>query len=909
MGSAAPSVRRWLSVTLLLAAVLSFVALWPYAESPSDRIDLPALGSQPYGQTTAGRPPAATVGVGLSPGRTVPVSVEVYLSDDPSGDQDHQHGAGLAMLSAGAETVGGAVAVADGSRSFVVHGVGERHLAYRIEVDDLWSDWQTLSTGSHEAPDGLPGEEGASSRSRTVATPVVLPAAATTLEFVIIGGDTSSFDVTFIGSVSSDQPPNPAGAVIGDGTAALVASPSIIARDQWATFGWDYANESCDEGPSVADHLSAVVIHHTVTDNNYAEEDVVDLMRAIHYSHVVINGWCDIGYNFVVDRFGRVWEARTGSISEAVIGGHARGFNTSTVGVALLGQHHPGGRPTSADVSTVAESAVEAVAHWKLGIHGVDPGGMTWLRNRASDPPLRLAGDSWHYLPTVVGHRDLGVTSCPGGHGADLVNDLPAALVARRDVALPYTFANWQAHSHGPGFVTADGLGGVRPAGTASPWPQAPAGLSGGETAIAVGGNFDGGYLLTSAGSIVAYGAAPGASGAGPIAGAVDISVRSDGQSGWVLDGAGTLHGFGGTGNLAPSGGVTGPIAASVDDGGRGYVIDEGGVLHAVGGAAVTASETSAAPGVKAIDVAIDPQHDGEPRGWVLDQTGRLHGFGGAPSTRVTPLRAVVAVAAAGPGPGGWVLDTSGQLWPFGGARLVFPVSTNAAAGNVVDIANVGTIYRPEFVDGPDAAYVERIYELFLGRTATPLEADLQVTELEQGPGRLNLTATLATSEYWAGDTLDRMYADVLGRPPDDEGRTYWMQEIGSGLTLQDLGTYFYGSEEYAAASGSNESYVSGLYRILLEREPDSEGLAYWVGLLDSGEATPPDVAHSFYASIESRRDRSRALHQRIMGAAPSDEDAEEWAERLLAAGDVAVAAEMAASYDFYQQSTDGSSP
>ena len=136
----------------------------------------------------------------------------------------------------------------------------------------------------------------------------------------MVGGDTSSFDVTFLRSSAPDgETPTelaPAGAVIGS-TGTLVEAPPIIPREQWASGTWDYQNEACDEGPWVADHLQAVVVHHTVTANNYAEADVDDLLRAMYYSHVVVNGWCDIGYNFVVDRFGRIWEARTGSIEEA----------------------------------------------------------------------------------------------------------------------------------------------------------------------------------------------------------------------------------------------------------------------------------------------------------------------------------------------------------------------------------------------------------------------------------------------------------------------------------------------------------------------------------------------------------------------------------------------------------------
>lgn len=906
MGSAASSLRRWLSVALLLAAGVGLAVLWP----GSDPVDLPTIRSQPDDAVAVGLPTARTATLELGPGRRVPAvagdeAVAVGIADDGG----HEEPTEIQRLEVGDPTVGAVIDVAAEASMFIAHGVSQRHLAYRFNDNGRWGEWSGLSAGADESPDGLTGGEGYQTGA-LAGPPVPIPLGVSEVELVITGGDTSSFDITFLDLGNEPKLPAPAGAAIGEGVAAQVVAPPIIEREQWATFEWDYQNESCQGGPSVADHLAAVVVHHTVTTNNYSEAATVDLLRAIHYSHVVINGWCDIGYNFVVDRFGRVWEARTGSIDDAVIGGHARGFNTSTMGVALLGQHHPGARPAVATVSDPASSAVEALAKWKLGIYGVDPAGKSWLRNRSTRAPLRLAGDSWHYLPAVLGHRDLGVTSCPGNHGATLVDQLPSRLAATRDVSLPYSFVGWQAHSHGPGFVVVDGLGGIRPAGASSPWSQAPAGLSGGDTAVAVGGGLGGGYLLTTSGTLVGYGIAPAVSGT-PTGSAdvVDLVVRSDTQSGWVLDGSGTLHGFGGAADIAAAEPVGSAVAAAVLDDGRGYIVGRSGELQGVGGSPPMSIDSALSAGVDAIDVDITVGLGGAISGFVLDETGRIHGFGGQPSTRVTPPEAVVAIAAADPGSGGWVLDKHGQLWPFGGARLIFPVSTNATAGNAVDLDNVGTVYSPSFVNGDTSRFISSAYGLFAGRAPTSIELDLEATDLEQGASRVDLTSALATSEFWTGAKLDQMYRDVLDRNPDPEGRAYWLSEIGGGLTLQDLGTYFYGSQEYANAAGSTEAYVTGLYNVLLNRAPDPDGLAYRVGVLGSGEAKPPDVANGFYASIESRRDRVAALHQQILGAAPNDEETTSWADRLLAVGDVGVAAEMAASNEYYRLAVDGPEP
>lgn len=935
MGSAAPSLRRVVPLSLLVLVGVSTAALGfgliqgmrtPTTESeassspsgiPND-VEQASLGSEPVSGETlealAG-PEATTVTVAMEPGWKVPdtdhgsftLSDGSYLTIDEHDDE-------VEVLDPGSPTVGGRLRIGPERTMVIVHGAAPRRLAYRVNADGEDGHWHVLSITMDEGPDGLSGGEGHGGRLMS-AGPLFVEAGHTGIDFAVIGGDTSSFDVTLLGADMTrfERPDQveeptlpPAGATVGQ-AGELVQQPSILSRDQWADESWDYQKEACDEGPSVADRVQAVVLHHTVTDNGYSEADVDDMLRAIYYSHVVVNGWCDIGYNFVVDRFGRIWEARTGSIDDAVIGGHARGFNTGTVGIALLGQHQSGAHPASVNVSSPAEVAVEALAHWKLGIHGVDPAGKTWLRNRSSATPARLAGKSWHYVPTILGHRDLGVTSCPGSRAVSLVNDLPALLAASRDVSLPYSFVDWQAHSHGPGFVVAESGGGIRPAGAATPWSQAPAGLNGDSPVIAVGGSLDGGYLLSGDGTVTGFGSAPAiAEKPGGAAIVVDLFVRVDGQSGWVLDQTGVLHGFGGLADTGTDSIAPGPIAVALNETGVGYVLGTTGTLYPVGGAAPLQINGQLATNAVAVDLDLRP--DGV-SGWVLDSTGKVHGFGGAPTGQVEPPAAVRAIAAASTGTGGWVLDAHGQLWPFDGARLVFPVSTNATAGNAVDIAHAGSVYSPEFTNGDDAKFIRAIHQLLLGTEPSTVEVELEVTALEQGTSRSALTEVMARSDYWSGSSIDEIYRNVLEREADADGRSYWLTEIQRGLQLQDLGTYFYGSAEFAAKAGGTEAYVADLYNLLLQRAPDLDGLEYWVGLLESGQALPPDVAHGFYASIESRRERASALYQRVFGEVPDDDDRQYWAERLLAVGDAGVAAELAASSDYYSLVVDGPEP
>jgi hypothetical protein len=116
-------------------------------------------------------------------------------------------------------------------------------------------------------------------------------------------------------------------------------------------------------------------------------------------------GWNDIAYNFAVDRFGRIWEARGGGVSRLVVGGHSQGFNTSTTGVMVLGDFTTA-TPTQASVDSVAE-----IIGWKFARHQQDVRGSTQFTSLGGP---RYESGTVVQLPKIVGHRDVGVTGCPG---------------------------------------------------------------------------------------------------------------------------------------------------------------------------------------------------------------------------------------------------------------------------------------------------------------------------------------------------------------------------------------------------------------------------------------------------------------------------------------------------------------
>ncbi len=176
--------------------------------------------------------------------------------------------------------------------------------------------------------------------------------------------------------------------------------PTIISRATWG------ADESIvRETPVIAETLRGAVVHHTVNSNSYSREQADDLIRGIQLYHVRTQGWNDIGYNFLVDRFGRVYEGRGGGTTRNVIGAHTGGFNTGTTGIAILGTH------TSARPSSAARRAVTRLISWRLDLAHVRPSGTMTLTSAGNDS--HPAGERVTRR-AVVGHRDLFPSSCPG---------------------------------------------------------------------------------------------------------------------------------------------------------------------------------------------------------------------------------------------------------------------------------------------------------------------------------------------------------------------------------------------------------------------------------------------------------------------------------------------------------------
>ncbi|WP_404829307.1 FG-GAP-like repeat-containing protein [Streptomyces albicerus] len=194
---------------------------------------------------------------------------------------------------------------------------------------------------------------------------------------------------------------------------STVTQPPVISRAQWG------ADESTvQDPPEYIDKVSAVFVHHTVGTNDYSCAESPALARGIMAYHVQGKEWNDLGYNFLVDKCGRIFEGRAGGIDLPVRGAHTYGFNGDSAGIAVLGDFEgapatattpakPAGKPTRATLESVAR-----VAAWKLGQYGGNPSGQVTL-TAGADTGVYKAGEQ-ATLNTISGHRDGFATECPG---------------------------------------------------------------------------------------------------------------------------------------------------------------------------------------------------------------------------------------------------------------------------------------------------------------------------------------------------------------------------------------------------------------------------------------------------------------------------------------------------------------
>ena len=200
---------------------------------------------------------------------------------------------------------------------------------------------------------------------------------------------------------------------------ALAQRPRIVGREQW---GADPGLMNCT--PLVADEVLMGFVHHTAGSNAYSREEADDVVRAVYAYHTNGRGWCDVGYNFLVDRYGTIYEGRSGGVDLPVIGAAQMGFNTGAFSVSVMGNFE-----TAAVPKAVQRSLVRLIA-WRLDVAHVNPLARATMTSAGGDTTRFQMGETVR-LRTISGHRDTGFTACPGARLYSFLPELRERVASR----------------------------------------------------------------------------------------------------------------------------------------------------------------------------------------------------------------------------------------------------------------------------------------------------------------------------------------------------------------------------------------------------------------------------------------------------------------------------------------------
>ena len=260
----------------------------------------------------------------------------------------------------------------------------------------VWSRWVALTGHGDHAPDGAGGERASDPVWSGAAHELQLraprpPRAPLRLHLVAVPARALGRGAVRAAAIRARPGQAPA-----PGT-----PPPIIPRVAW---GADGVPPRADPGYG---EVQLAFVHHTVTVNEYTPQDSAQIVLGIAKYHRDVNGWNDIGYNFLVDRFGQVFEGRAGGTDQAVVGAQAQGYNRVSTGIAHLGTHGdvPLGEP--------AMAATAQLLGWKMSLHGVPTEGAVTVIS-GGGPSNRYRDGIPVTLQRISGHRDGDATSCPG---------------------------------------------------------------------------------------------------------------------------------------------------------------------------------------------------------------------------------------------------------------------------------------------------------------------------------------------------------------------------------------------------------------------------------------------------------------------------------------------------------------
>jgi uncharacterized protein with LGFP repeats len=265
----------------------------------------------------------------------------------------------------------------------------------RVRRNGTWAAWERLTVEDDHGPDGAEGKQRSGTEPTWVGTADGVEAAVTTTDGTTVPDAKVILIQPGFRAADNDPPTTPEQPIEPEASRAPYGMPRIVGRPGWgADEKLRSHNGAACATPKYTSTVQAAFVHHTADTNNYTSAQVPAMIRGMYTYHVKSRGWCDLGYNFLVDKFGRAWEGRYGGMQLPVLGAHTGSFNANSFGVSLIGNF---------DKVTPTAKMMEMTARivaWKLDAN-----------YRSPLATVILDGSK---LGTVSGHRDTKPTACPG---------------------------------------------------------------------------------------------------------------------------------------------------------------------------------------------------------------------------------------------------------------------------------------------------------------------------------------------------------------------------------------------------------------------------------------------------------------------------------------------------------------
>ncbi len=313
----------------------------------------------------------------------------------------------------------------------------------RVRESGSWSAWFELEYGEYQ------GEDGSENAAARVGSDPLLTGLADGVEVVmanVTGIAPSQMKVTLVNSTVTQQDQNIAQSIsaqsysalsqsIGMATTqestlsqvtaaltgaavspqgALVLRPRIVSRAEWG------ANETWrDPVPKMGTTLLAGIVHHTASTNNYTADQGPAQMRNLYAYFTQSLNYADMGYNFLVDKYGTIYEGRSGctygdvncdSTAMPTQGAHTAGLNINTFGVSAIGNYDV----LAPQNPAVMVESIASLMAWKLAPYGLAPNAPAYILSTDTSGSSKYSAGQTAVTQVISAHRDVGKTVCPG---------------------------------------------------------------------------------------------------------------------------------------------------------------------------------------------------------------------------------------------------------------------------------------------------------------------------------------------------------------------------------------------------------------------------------------------------------------------------------------------------------------